>query len=113
MMRLIVFHLLPFRPRACWHLPKSGVNFVLESAVTIRGTYGAERSPEMDDEQRTPSREEQAKVRRRKILDRLNSVDTGVSRYDREQEERRARGIDIVREKDRRPEPGSFGGSGG
>ena len=68
----------------------------------------------MDDEQRTPSREEQAKARRRKILDRLNSIDTGVSRYDREHEERRARGIDIASAKERRHEPGNyFGGSGG
>ena len=66
----------------------------------------------MDDEQRTPSGEEQAKARRRKILDRLNSMDTGVSRDDREQEERRARGIDIAGAKERRPEPGTFGGSG-
>jgi hypothetical protein len=66
----------------------------------------------MDDEQRTPSREERAKAERRKILDRLNSLDTGVSRHDGEQEERRAREIDIAREKERRPEPGSFGGSG-
>ena len=68
----------------------------------------------MDDEQRTPSREEHAKTRRRKILDRLNSIDSGVSRYDREHEERRARGIDIASAKERRPEPGNFfGGSGG
>ena len=68
----------------------------------------------MDDEQRTPAREEQAKeeAKRRKILDRLNSIDTGVSRYDREHEERRARGIDIASAKERRPEPGNFfGGS--
>ena len=67
----------------------------------------------MDDQKRTPSREEQAKAERRKILDRLNSLDTGVSRHDREQAERRARGIDIAREKERRPEPGSFGSFGG
>ena len=66
----------------------------------------------MDDEQRTPSGGEQAKARRRKILDRLNSMDTGVSRDDREQEERRTRGIDIAGAKERRPEPGTFGGSG-
>jgi hypothetical protein len=64
-----------------------------------------------DNEERPPSREEQAKARRRKILDRLNSLDTGVSRYDREQEERRARGIDIASAKERRPEPGTFWGS--
>jgi hypothetical protein len=69
--------------------------------------------PRMDDGRRPPSREERAKAERRRILDRLNSSDTGVSRHDREQEERRARGIDIAREKERRPEPGSFGGSGG
>ena len=85
----------------------------LESDVTIRGIRGAERSPEMDDEQRTPSREEQAKARRRKILDRLNSLDTGSHHHDREQEERRAGEIDIARERERRPEPGSGLGSGG
>ena len=75
--------------------------------------HGAERSPEMDDEQRTPSGgEQQAKARRRKILDRLNSMDTGVSRDHREQEERRARGIDIAGAKERRPDPGTFVGSG-
>jgi hypothetical protein len=70
----------------------------------------------VDDEKRTPSPEEQAKKaqRRRKILERLNTMDTGVSRYDMEQEEQRARGIDIAREKQRRPDPGgaSIGGSG-
>ena len=67
----------------------------------------------MDDGQRTPSREEQAKkAARRKILDRLNSYDTGQSRHDREQEERRARGVDIASERERRPEPGTIGGSG-
>ena len=66
----------------------------------------------MVDGQRTPSREEEAKARRRKILDRLNSIDTGVSRYDREQEDRRARGIETARAKERRPEPGTFWGSG-
>ena len=66
----------------------------------------------MDDEHRTPAREEQAKTAaRRKILDRLNSYDTGVSRHDREQKERGARGIDIERERERRPEPGTLGGS--
>ena len=50
----------------------------------------------MDDEKRTPSPEEQAKkAERRKILERLNTMDTGVSRYDMEQEEQRARGIDM------------------
>jgi hypothetical protein len=69
----------------------------------------------VDDEKRTPSPEEQAKkAERRKILERLNTMDTGVSRYDMEQEEQRARGIDIAREKQRRPDPGgaSIGGSG-
>ena len=69
----------------------------------------------MDDEKRTPSREEQAKkAQRRKILDRLNSMDTGVHHHDREQEELRARGIDMAREKERRPDAGgaSIGGSG-
>jgi hypothetical protein len=65
----------------------------------------------VDKEQKTPSREERAKAESRKILDRLNSMDTGVSRYDREQEERRARGIDIAREKERRPESGTIWGS--
>ena len=50
----------------------------------------------MDDVKRTPSFEEQAKAKRRKILDHLNSMDTGVSHYDMEQEEQRARGIDIA-----------------
>lgn len=67
----------------------------------------------MDEERKVPSHEERAKGKRRKILDRLNSMDTGVSRHDREQEERRARGIDIAREKERRSEPGSgIGGFG-
>ena len=57
----------------------------------------------MDDVKRTPSFEEQAKAKRRKILDRLNSMDTGGSHYDMEQEEQRARGIDIARERERRP----------
>ena len=68
----------------------------------------------MDDAKRTPSREEQAKkAERRKILDRLNSMDTGAHHHDREQEDRRAGRIDIAREKERRPEPGNIGGSGG
>ena len=67
----------------------------------------------MDDENRTPSPEEQAKkAERRKILERLNTMDTGVSRYDMEQEERRARGINVAREKERRPDPGTMWGSG-
>ena len=68
----------------------------------------------MDDEKRTPSPEEQAKKaeHRRKILERLNTMDTGVSRYDMEQEERRARGINVAREKQRRPDPGTMWGSG-
>jgi hypothetical protein len=57
----------------------------------------------VDDVKRTPSFEEQAKAKRRKILDRLNSIDTGGSHYDMEQEEQRARGIDIARERERRP----------
>jgi hypothetical protein len=57
----------------------------------------------VDDVKRIPSREEQAKkAERRKILDRLNSMDTGASRYDREQEERRGREIDVARAKERR-----------
>ncbi len=56
----------------------------------------------MNDKKRIPSSEEQAKAKRRKILDRLTSMDTGVSRYDMEQEEQRARGIDIARERERR-----------
>ncbi len=69
----------------------------------------------MDDVQRAPSREEQAKkeAERRKILDRLNSMDTGAHRHDREQEDRRAGEIDIARERERRPEPGNIWGSGG
>jgi hypothetical protein len=68
----------------------------------------------VDDEKRTPSREEQAKkAQRRKILDRLNSMDTGAHHHDREQEERRAREIDTARERERRPEPGNVWGSGG
>jgi hypothetical protein len=67
----------------------------------------------VDDENRTPSPEEQAKkAERRKILERLNTMDTGVSRYDMEQEERRARGINVAREKERRPDPGTMWGSG-
>ena len=61
----------------------------------------------MNDRQRTPSREEQAKkAERRKILDCLNSNDTGVTRYDREQEERSAREGDLARERERRSHPG-------
>ena len=67
----------------------------------------------MVDEQRTPSREGQAKAKRRKILDRLNSMDTGAIHHDREQEERRAREIDIARETERRPDPGAMSGMGG
>jgi len=68
----------------------------------------------VDNEKRTPSREEQAKkAQRRKVLDRLNSLDTGAHHNDREQEDRRASGIDIARERERRPEPGSILGSGG
>jgi hypothetical protein len=43
----------------------------------------AERSEGVDEERKTPSRGEQAKAERRKILDRLNSNDPGISRYDR------------------------------
>ena len=59
----------------------------------------------MDDEKGTPSREEQAKkeAQRRKILDRLNSMDTGAHHDDREQEDSTAGGIDIARERERRP----------
>ena len=57
----------------------------------------------MDGGKSAPSREEQAKkAERRKILDRLNSMDTGASRYDREQEDRRAGEIDVARAKERR-----------
>ena len=78
----------------------------------MRGVRRAEWSEGVDNRQRTPSREEQAKKdTRRKILDRLNSNDPGVSRYDREQEELRARGIDVAREKERRPDPGTIWGS--
>ena len=62
----------------------------------------------MDKEQRTPSREEQAKkAARRKILDRLNSMDTGANHHNSEQEERRAHEIEIARAKERR-----WGGGG-
>jgi hypothetical protein len=59
----------------------------------------------VDEEKRTSSREEQAKkeAQRRKVLDRLNSMDTGAHHHDREQEDRRAGGIDIARERERRP----------
>jgi hypothetical protein len=59
----------------------------------------------VDNEKRTPSREEQAKeeLKRRKILDRLNSMNTGVPHYDREQQDRTAGGINIARERERRP----------
>jgi hypothetical protein len=69
----------------------------------------------VDNEKGTPSREEQAKkAERRKILDRLNSMDTGAHHHDREQEDRRAGRIDIARERERRPDAGgaSIGGSG-
>ena len=73
-----------------------------------------QRGAQVDDEKGPPSREEQAKeAQRRKILDRLNSMDTGAHRHDREQEDRRAGEIDIARERERRPEPGSGLGSGG
>jgi hypothetical protein len=53
----------------------------------------------VDNEKRTPSREEQAKkAERRKILDRLNSMDTGALHHDREHEGRRGREIDVARE---------------
>jgi len=62
----------------------------------------------VDDEKGTPSLEEQVKTAQRlKILDRLNSMDTGVGRYESQQEERRAREIDAAREKERRPEQGT------
>ncbi len=67
----------------------------------------------MDEEQRAPSQEEQAKkAERRRILDRLNSMDTGAHYQDREQEERRLGETDIGRERERRPEPGNVWGSG-
>jgi hypothetical protein len=43
------------------------------------------------------------RAQRRKILDRLNSMDTGAHHHDREQEDRTAGGIDIARERERRP----------
>ncbi len=62
----------------------------------------------MDDEKRTPSPEEQAKkAQRQKILDRLNSMDTGANHHNSEQEERRAYEVEIVRAKERR-----WGGGG-
>ena len=67
----------------------------------------------MDDGQRTPSREERAKAERWKILERLNSIDTGAHHHEREQEERRAYGTDIARERERRPEPGFYVGGAG
>ncbi len=68
----------------------------------------------MDNEKKTPPHEEQAKkAKRRKILDRLNSMDTEAHHHDREQEDRTAGGIDIARERERRPEPGNIWGSGG
>ena len=61
----------------------------------------------MDGDKSAPSREEQAKkAERRKILERLNSMDTGAHHHDREQEERRGREIDgeiaVARAKERR-----------
>ncbi len=57
----------------------------------------------MDGDKSAPSREEQAKrAERRKVLDRLNSMDTGAYHHDREQEERRGREIDVARAKERR-----------
>ena len=73
----------------------------------MRGIRRAERSEWVDYRQSTPSREEQVKKdERRKILDRLNSIDTGVSWYDREPEERSARELALAREKERRSHPG-------
>jgi hypothetical protein len=79
----------------------------------MRGKHGTERSHDVDKNPIASSREERAKAERRKILDRLNSHDTGAHRHDREQEERRAREVDIAREKERRADPGMGYGSGG
>ena len=68
----------------------------------------------MDGDKRAPSREEQAKkAERRKILDRLNFMDTGANHHNSEQEERRARAIDNARERERRPDPGAMSGMSG
>ena len=69
----------------------------------------------MANEPGPPSPEEAKKAERRKLLDRLYSMDTGAHQRDREQEELRAQGIDIAREKERRPDAGGagIGGSGG
>ncbi len=61
----------------------------------------------MDGDKIAPSREEQAKkAERRKVLDRLNSMDTGAYHHDREHEERRGREndgeIEVARAKERR-----------
>ena len=72
--------------------------------ATMLGDHKASRSERrVKDEKRIPSSKEQAKAKRRKILEHLNTMDAGVSRYDMEQEELRARGIDIARERERRP----------
>ena len=67
----------------------------------------------MEKDPKASSREERTKAERRKILDRLNTYDTGAHRHDREQEERRARDVDIAREKERRADPGMGYDSGG
>ena len=102
------------------HLPRTPVNKLFLGSLSKRSMLCSRgsrycypgynvRCPQsrgerrVDDVKRTPSFEEQAKAKRRKILDRLNSIDTGVSHYDMEQEEQRARGIDIARERERRP----------
>jgi hypothetical protein len=61
----------------------------------------------VNDEKRIPSSEEQAKARRRKILERLNTMDTGANHHNSEQEQRRAHEIEIARAKERR-----WGGGG-
>jgi hypothetical protein len=66
----------------------------------------------VDDRASKPSRKAQAKAELRKILDRLNSIDTGASRHDMEQEERGARDIDMARKRERRPDPGGGWGGG-
>jgi len=72
--------------------------------ATMLGDHKASRSERrVNDEKRIPSSKEQAKAKRRKILEHLNTMDAGVSRYDMEQEALRARGIDIARERERRP----------
>ena len=101
-------------PRLPCRILESDVDATRDIVIraTMHGVREAERNEGVDEEQKTPSCEERAKAERRKILDRLNSVDTGSHHHDREQEESRVRGIDTAREKERRPEPGNTWGSG-